>query len=447
MPTTQVYSLVSINEIKVSENFERSRKEFGSIEDLALSIERFGLMHPIIVTRELALVAGERRLRAMKKLHKTEVPVHFVDQLNEFELRAMELEENVQRLNMTWLEEANSVLDYHEHRAKGDADWTYELTADSLGMSEWMARGRIQVAREIRRGAADLAKCDNLSTALNILKRKAQREFDDEAEKFLASADEALVGVSKATAEEIHTHVLAPLEENLRPAGADIINKTFQEWLKEPTSIKYNVLHCDFPYGINIHKSGQIAPGQWEEEWYDDSADVFFQLCNALLESSDKILTTHAHIFFWYPTHKYTEIVKLFSQQFVVNPVPLIWFKSDSTGILPDPKRGPRRVYESALLMTRGDRTIVRAVNNCIDVAAARADAEHPSEKPAAVVHHFLRMLVDEHTDLLDPSCGGGSALSVAEVLHARHVTGIEPNSVHAETARKRLQRVRTGGI
>ncbi len=58
---------------------DRYRKDLGDIAGLAQSITRVGLLHPIVVTPEGKLIAGQRRLAAAKHLGWTEVPVHVVD--------------------------------------------------------------------------------------------------------------------------------------------------------------------------------------------------------------------------------------------------------------------------------------------------------------------------------------------------------------------------------
>src|SRR5438105_1061434 len=83
---------------------ERQRHELGRLEELADSIRRLGLIHPIVVSRDLVLVAGERRLAACKILGWTSIAAQYTDELSEDELKAIELEENIKRLNISWQE-------------------------------------------------------------------------------------------------------------------------------------------------------------------------------------------------------------------------------------------------------------------------------------------------------------------------------------------------------
>lgn len=58
---------------------QRHRRDLGDVSALARSIEAVGLLHPIVVTRERVLIAGERRLAACRSLGWTDVPVTAVD--------------------------------------------------------------------------------------------------------------------------------------------------------------------------------------------------------------------------------------------------------------------------------------------------------------------------------------------------------------------------------
>ena len=61
-------SSVAISSITVAP--DRQRKEFKGIEELAKSIVQVGLIHPIIITPEGQLVAGERRGEVEPRQHR-----------------------------------------------------------------------------------------------------------------------------------------------------------------------------------------------------------------------------------------------------------------------------------------------------------------------------------------------------------------------------------------
>lgn len=76
----------------------RYRRELGDLSGLVRSIRELGLLHPIVVTPDLRLVAGARRLAAVRELGWAEVPVTVVESLDEaLPLLLAERDENVER--------------------------------------------------------------------------------------------------------------------------------------------------------------------------------------------------------------------------------------------------------------------------------------------------------------------------------------------------------------
>src|SRR5450755_1916343 len=55
------------------------RKDLGDLRTLVDSIAEVGLLHPVVVTPEGRLIAGQRRLEAFRLIGRTDVPVTVVD--------------------------------------------------------------------------------------------------------------------------------------------------------------------------------------------------------------------------------------------------------------------------------------------------------------------------------------------------------------------------------
>lgn len=70
---------VAIAEISV---IDRHRTNLGDLDSLAKSMKELGQLQPIVVTTELRLVAGGRRLEAAKSLGWTEIDANIVDNLS-----------------------------------------------------------------------------------------------------------------------------------------------------------------------------------------------------------------------------------------------------------------------------------------------------------------------------------------------------------------------------
>lgn len=98
MPTTAAppAATLPVASIRVG---HRHRRDFGDLDALAASIADLGLLQPLAVTPSGRLVAGERRLRAVRLLGWESVPVHVVDGLDGA-LRHLQAErdENTERL-------------------------------------------------------------------------------------------------------------------------------------------------------------------------------------------------------------------------------------------------------------------------------------------------------------------------------------------------------------
>lgn len=83
---------------------ERDRTELGDLTELADSITAVGLLHPIVVTANLDLVAGGRRLAAVRQLGWTEVPVTVVDWYTAEQALRAEADENTCRKPLSPIE-------------------------------------------------------------------------------------------------------------------------------------------------------------------------------------------------------------------------------------------------------------------------------------------------------------------------------------------------------
>lgn len=80
----------------------RVRKDIGDLSELCESIERIGLLHPIVVTPENELIAGVRRIAAFKKLGKDTIPHRVVASLDDaLALLTAERDENTCRKDFT----------------------------------------------------------------------------------------------------------------------------------------------------------------------------------------------------------------------------------------------------------------------------------------------------------------------------------------------------------
>jgi ParB family chromosome partitioning protein len=103
------------------------------LDELAASIRAQGVIQPVVV-REIArdryeLIAGERRWRAAQKAGLADIPA-LVKDVPDQAVVAMALIENIQRENLSPLEEAQALS-----RLIGEFELTHQETADAIGRS------------------------------------------------------------------------------------------------------------------------------------------------------------------------------------------------------------------------------------------------------------------------------------------------------------------------
>ncbi|MFC5543046.1 MAG: nucleoid occlusion protein [Bacilli bacterium] len=112
------------------------------IEELSRTIHTHGVIQPIVVRRlednRYEIIAGERRYRAIKKLNWTEVPA-IVRDLNDKETASIALIENLQREELTAIEEALAYQQLIE---------LHHLTQEAL--AQRLGKGQSTIANKLR---------------------------------------------------------------------------------------------------------------------------------------------------------------------------------------------------------------------------------------------------------------------------------------------------------
>lgn len=450
MPITDRVERVPLSQIWIDRE-ARQRREFD-VEDILPSIKQRGVLVPIIIDHTYKLIAGERRFTASQQAELPDILCRFVEDLEPVELRLIELEENIKRRDLSWQETAKAITDIHNDLSAINGEvWSNTKTADYIGMSSNTVSAYIKVYEEIQAGNEKVMAASSWRAAYNMIARTEDRKHNDALADFLSAIDEpkapenlpASIGregqpnTAMAVRGESITKAIIPAFES------PIIIADFHEFAANFTGTKFNFLHCDFPYGIDMQDSEQGNTEKWGG--YEDQEKLYWDLLGTLASNVDRLCSTTCHIMFWFSMNYYRETLEFFEKfipSFSIQKHPIYWHKTDNKGILPDPKRGPRRVTETALIGSRGDRLIVKAVSNTY--GAPTSKTIHQSEKSRPMLQHFFQMFVDDTTRMLDPTCGSGNALIAAASLKAEKVLGLEINPEFAEDAKSEYKKFHT---
>lgn len=442
-----------------------------------------GLLNPIIIRKDLSsrdnyiLVAGECRLLAWKQIEsmpdiisskfKKGIPCRFVCDLSEDELFDLEFEENYRRKNLDWQDESLAfmmhynrqqrayeaelieVLDENENRDEWPDEVSFAHAAGRIGTSQRHYRRMVIVGRKVQEKDPQVLSCDSARAAGALLERRMQRVMENELATFGEVEDEissdldSLKGPSNKDLDDLELE-LNDEEEPIKAPKYSILNMSFTEFIVSwsNNNQKFNFVHCDFPFGKGLHKSDLYRTNR-KDMIYEDTENIYWLCCDNLIEAKKAgILSNSCHIMFWFPMNLYTKTFEFFKKhEFRIEPYPLVWIKSDKMGLIPDPTRGPRRIYETAFIMSLGDRKVIKStVNGCWCDSGKRSSALHASSKPAEMLSDFCRMFIDSDSVVLDPTCGSGTALEVALMQKAKFVVGLDINPKCTEHALERVQ-------
>lgn len=120
-----------IADLSANPNQPRTSFDQTALEELAKSIKRYGVLQPLVVTpngsNKYFIVAGERRWRASKLAGLDKVPA-IVRTSKELDQLEIALIENVQRVDLSPLEQAQSIQRLHEQ-----FNLSYDIIAQRLG--------------------------------------------------------------------------------------------------------------------------------------------------------------------------------------------------------------------------------------------------------------------------------------------------------------------------
>ncbi|RRK09911.1 nucleoid occlusion protein [Lactiplantibacillus garii] len=117
----------------------------GGIAELAATIAEHGLLQPIVLReyepQKYEIIAGERRFRAVTSLHWADVPA-IIQKMDDGETASMALIENLQRQDLTVIEEATA---YHELMQLNKL--TQAALAKELGKSQSFVANKLRLLK------------------------------------------------------------------------------------------------------------------------------------------------------------------------------------------------------------------------------------------------------------------------------------------------------------
>lgn len=448
---------ISPENILIREGRQRTKLDETALKALEQSILNIGLLNPIVVEpsgeeNKYYLIAGERRLTAFRNLiasgafsKETLIKATCYENLDERGRQLIELEENVKRENLHWIDRVKAIAKI----VSFFPDESYEAIAQRLGFSASKLTYNMVVFENLSKPQVQAAS--GLTNAYNICVKETARQMSNVLADIGASFSVATPSLeSKPSvqtsldaitlkAAEVKAEVKEPEQEanasSSAPSPHRILNEDFFKFVQTYSGPAFNFLHLDFPYGIRHDKSQAGNTAQYGT--YEDTEDLYKNLCQALFQNPD-LIAPSAHIICWLSLNYLDWTKALFaSHGFDCHLQPLIWHKTDNKGIIGDTTCGFRNTGEYALFFNRGRRPLRQAVANIVDSPTIKSF--HASEKPLAVLNHFYRACVDGSSRVLDPTCGSGTSIRAAASAGAEFSLGLELDPEFCSKAQEAL--------
>lgn len=384
---------VLISDIQIGERF---RKVYANIPQLAESIKSKGLIHPLVVDSSLKLVVGGRRLQAAKVAGITEVDVIIRDNLSELELRELELEENIQRDDLTWQEETDLVeeIDRLKKQRYGDK----EADRSSVG---WSMRDTARLLDESVGSVSQdiaLAKARKLIPALNQAKTKS------EAQKMLKSilADAATKELVNRAKKETKT---------VESAGKDYLIGDGIEGLRKLTPGVVGFADVDPDWGVGIWTDQKAKKGTGG--YHSVSAADYPNMVRTTAKELYRVLRPDSFVIWWFATSMLEDTVtSIRGTGFKFDSIPGIWFKGEGYG---NPTQIPdlllKRQYETFLIMWKGNPVIVKKNRGNVFTYPAGQHTDHPAAKPVELMRDIISTFTSPGVMAVIPFLGSGNTL------------------------------------
>ncbi len=413
----------------------RVRKEFDKekLQNLANSFLKIGQCQPGVCREEereeapvLILIAGERRLRACKLAN---LPFRYLLEEECSPLKALEIEvdENLQRVDLTWLEEVFALDKLHSFREmKGEQDGSrHSIRATAVAAERSMGQTSEDLqlatyAREIPEVAEAKTKGDAKKLIKKfkgaVLRQRFLSTATDKAEESKALTEEAKAkgATTEGGDEIISVGGVEYSTDTLLDYDQRVIEGKMEEKLNAFLDESIQIVLWDPPWGVNIDKK----VGGNKHGFKDDPESVFAAFPGQLEQLYTK-LALNSHLYLFFGIVHYDKIYReLRRVGFQVNGMPLIWYKQGSH-VTQNPEIWPGRSYEPIAFARKGNKPLV--VQGAPDVIITPAPTpamkmDHPTAKHPDIYLELIKRSANPGDTVVDPMTGSGMAGVACEV-------------------------------
>lgn len=403
---------ISVDKIIIAKDRFRDPEK---VDALAQSISKFGLLQPIVLdwtNGEHTLVAGCRRLTACKKLGWETIPFVMLKDLDPVTSREIELEENIQREQMTWQERVRAIALIDSLKRARDPKWTQGMTA-----------AVVEAPRQ-----ADVSVAVNLDKMLQLFPELSKAKNVNQAlqwSKVLTKKISAAIDVADNPIKD------SPIKDKILLGDSiDVIKMLEAE--------SFHAVITDPPFGIDYDsmKSGSES----SLTTYEDSKESYRRILS-MAPDLFRIIKPDGWLIWFLGFSWYEECKETFrSAGFTVDEIPIVWDRSDGRCHSNRPDRYFTKGYDIALHCFKGDPTMpIKNKSNVLRFSPISVeDRELTVERPIELYEELIKRLTIPGQRILDPFTGSGSCLAAA-ARTKRDFLGIELSEIRRAIAIKKV--------
>jgi site-specific DNA-methyltransferase (adenine-specific) len=403
-PTSQA-QLHLIPEVEIKIDLDRFRQDPGDLKGLAESIKLKGLIQPIVVDASNNLIAGFRRLGAMRLLEWSHIPCVRLEELDELERREIELEENIKRKAFDVLEEQKAILEIHRLKKARDPNWSSHMTAAIVGQPK---RERALLSE-----AKLLVEASEMFPEIKTAKTKTQ---------MLSWARSAAMKLGRTIA----VKEAVKQGDGVVVSVADrIIHGDSVEVIKTIPDATFDAIITDPPFGIDYDELKVGSESQVTS--YEDTEEMYERLLS-MAPDLYRVLKPNGWLIWFFGMSWYEGVKTAFrSAGFTVDELPIVWDRREGRCYTMRPDRYFARSYDVALHCIKGDPEMIqRGKPNIISVAPVAVDDRHATvERPVGLYSEIIQRLTVRGEYVADFFVGSGACLVAAAQL-GRQFFGVE---------------------
>ena len=425
-------AIVKQSEIWQSDRF---RTDYGALDELVDSIKKFGVIQPLAVNSQegpkgepYKLLAGGRRYQAIILAQIDEIPVRiYEEELNELQLRLIELEENVRRKDLTFIEDCNLKREIndlqiaiHGEKVSTSPDakgWSLRDTAKFVDSSHATIVNDIKLAKAMESfPELDWSKCKN--------KKEAQRMYAKMEEKLVRASlsDKATKLLGKGSKKLVDSFIVGDFFEHV----SDIPNSSI------------DFVEIDPPYSIDL-------PGKKDKDGYfinygDSYNEIamidYLTFMQKTLDETWRVMNDHSWLVLWFAPEPWFDILytMLNNIGFKTRRLPGLWVKP--TGQTRQPNIYFGNAAEYFYYARKGDAKINldrQGRSNVFEFSPVPPNSKiHPTERPIELIEEILHCFAWEGSRVLVPYAGSGKTLKAAFNLKM-HAIGYDLSKEYKE--------------